>query len=149
MNMIINGVEFEIGPYANLQEANLRGANLREADLRGAQFNYLTVGIHEAPQGELVGYKKVAGCLVLLRIPVDAERSCATTRKHRCEYAEVICIESPWGEAIAEVYNVDRGMWYTSGEAVVPDSWDSDRWNECSHGIHFFLTEEEARAWNG
>ena len=36
---------------------------------------------------------------------------------------------------------------YEVGEITHADSWDEDRWNECSHGIHFFLTQEEAEAW--
>lgn len=52
----------EIGERANLRGANLSGANLRGADLcwadlRGANLrdtktNYLTIGIHAAPEGE-------------------------------------------------------------------------------------------------
>jgi hypothetical protein len=105
------------------------------------------MGVQEAPQGELLAYKEVAGHIILLRIPREAARSCATTRKHRAEYAEVICIEDLDGKAVEEVRNEYRGLTYRVGELVFPDSWDEDRWNECSHGIHFFLTEEEARAW--
>lgn len=36
---------------------------------------------------------------------------------------------------------------YIVGKIVRPDKWDTDRWNECSHGIHFFITEEEAKAY--
>jgi len=28
------------------------------------------------------------------------------------------------------------------------DKWDDDRWNECSGGIHFFLTRAEAEAYS-
>ena len=33
---------------------------------------------------------------------------------------------------------------YEVGKEVVADSFDDDRWNECSHGIHFFITRNEA-----
>ena len=33
---------------------------------------------------------------------------------------------------------------YKVGEIVHSDSWDDNRWNECSHGIHFFITRDEA-----
>ena len=33
---------------------------------------------------------------------------------------------------------------YEVGKEVLPDSWDDNRWNECSHGIHFFITKQEA-----
>ena len=36
--MLINGVEYEIKPGANLREADLRGADLRWADLHGADL---------------------------------------------------------------------------------------------------------------
>jgi len=36
---------------------------------------------------------------------------------------------------------------YTVGEMVYPDSWDDNRWNECSHGIHFFINRQEAVGW--
>ena len=33
---------------------------------------------------------------------------------------------------------------YKVGEYVYPDSFDEYRWNECSHGIHFFMNKEDA-----
>ncbi len=132
---------------ADLRDADFRGANLKGSNLQGARISYLTAGVQEAPQGELLAYKEVAGHLVLLKIPKEAARSCATTRKYRAEYAEVICSEDRDGKAVEEVRNEGRNLTYRVGELVFPDSWDEDRWNECSHGIHFFLTEEEARAW--
>ena len=33
---------------------------------------------------------------------------------------------------------------YKVGAFVKPDSFDEDRWNECSHGIHFFINKQEA-----
>ena len=33
---------------------------------------------------------------------------------------------------------------YTVGEIVKADSWDENRWNECSHGIHFFIDRQRA-----
>ena len=32
---------------------------------------------------------------------------------------------------------------YVKGEMVYPDSFDEDRWNECSHGIHFFVNKQD------
>ena len=29
-------------------------------------------------------------------------------------------------------------------EIIKPDSWDNNRWDECSNGIHFFITRLEA-----
>lgn len=43
-----------------------------------------------------------------------------------------------------DLYLKDGGFTYRVGETVVPDSFDEDRWNECSNGIHFFITKQEA-----
>jgi hypothetical protein len=36
---------------------------------------------------------------------------------------------------------------YKTGCEVFPDSFDPDPRVECSHGIHFFITREEAEAY--
>lgn len=36
---------------------------------------------------------------------------------------------------------------YKVGEMVYPDSFDDNRFNECSHGIHFFIDRGEAERW--
>ena len=33
---------------------------------------------------------------------------------------------------------------YRVGEVVYPDSFDEDRWIECSRGIHFFVNKKDA-----
>lgn len=33
---------------------------------------------------------------------------------------------------------------YKVGQWVYPDEWDDNRFNECSHGIHFFISAQEA-----
>ena len=37
-----------------------------------------------------------------------------------------------------------RSVDYKVGEKVYPDSWNSNRFEECSHGIHFFISAQEA-----
>ena len=73
-------------------------------------------------------------------------RSSATTRKCRASKAKVIDITRIIdGEPIQQVVNMNYSPYitYTKGEEVLPDSWDDNRWNECSHGIHFFITKQE------
>lgn len=41
-------------------------------------------------------------------------------------------------------FNLGDKLVYRLGETVKPDSFDPNRFNECSHGIHFFMTEQEA-----
>ena len=127
---------------ANLGGANLGGANLRDADLRGAK-NVPPIAAAQTsitPEGELIGYKKLAGDVICkLRIPADAKRSNATGRKCRAECA--IILE---GEGASKY---DSKFVYKVGETVRPtEPFDDDRWNECAPGIHFYLTRIEAES---
>ena len=138
---------------ADLRDANLRGADLRGADLRGAKTNERTAMYHFAcpEEGAFVGFKKCRSyegedVIVKLEIPEDAKRSSATTRKCRCSKAKVVSII---GIKSGKNYEVafsrhDSRFLYRVGETVVPDSFDEDRWDECSNGIHFFITKQEA-----
>ena len=153
--------------YANLQNADLRDADFRDADLRnadlrnadmrtadmqhthqeGVRIDHLTVGLHPAPEGDLIGWLIAWGArkghMVKLRIPAEAKRSCATTRSHRCEYAEVLEIEGA-DEVITECCG--SLITYNQGKIVRCTDWDDDRWNELGNGIPFLLTSEEAKA---
>lgn len=40
--------------------------------------------------------------------------------------------------------NKDKDFIYRVGEIVRVNNFDEDRWNECSTGIHHFITREEA-----
>lgn len=145
---------------ADLREANLCGANLHGADLRKAALCganlYGTKNVPFIPMacpdfGSFVGWKKVrtesgAGIAKLL-IPEEARRSSATGRKCRAEYVDVIEIQTISGEPLqeaAEPWQVEPCIKYESGKRVYADAWDEDRWNECSHGIHFFINRQEA-----
>ena len=132
---------------AYLGDANLRGADLRGADLRGAYLGdakNLKLPPFQIPQeGELVVWKKLAGGkLCKLRIPPDAKRTASVIgRKCRAEFAEVIeGSGSSWR-------GLENDIEYAPGKTVRPDSYDDNPLVECSNGIHFFLTKEEAEAW--
>ena len=43
----------------------------------------------------------------------------------------------------------DNTFEYVVGKTVKPDSYDPSPLNECSHGIRFFITKDEAMRWNG
>ena len=134
---------------ANLREANLGGANLIGANLGGVIYDVTTAffALTCPEEGDFVAWKKVSGVIVKLRVPAEARRSSATTRKCRCEYAEVLALQNidgtPYEKDEVVNYNYSTTI-YKVGEIVRPDSWDEDRWNECSHGIHFFITRDEA-----
>ena len=126
---------------ANLQYANLRGANLQDA--KNAELTMAMVSI--CAEGDIIGWKKCKGdVIVKLLIPSDAKRSNATGRKCRAEFAKVLEI---FGDDVA-LSNYDGGKTiYKVGETVRPDKWDDNRWDECSNGIHFFITRAEAEAY--
>ena len=131
---------------ADLSGAYLRGADLRDADLRGAkEIPYLPLACPS--DGAFIGWKKVEGCLIQLLIPEDAKRCSATTQKCRCEFAKVLSIiRIENGEELQSIENTSYApsIVYKVGEIVKPDSFDEDRWNECSHGIHFFINKQDA-----
>ena len=107
--------------------------------------------------GSFIGWKKVFvdfdfknGYLVELEIPEDARRSSALGSKCRCDKAKVLdIIDIDTGEKVSEVVSVGYACKYTVGEMVYSDSFDENRWNECTHGIHFFMNDSEAFHYNG
>ena len=144
---------------ASLNGASLDGANLNGASLNGASLNgaslYRAKDIPYIPlscpsDGAFVGWKKVTNkyrYIVKLKIPEDAKRSSATTRKCRCDKAKVLdIINFDTKEHIEQVVNKAYGQetLYKVGEMVYPDKFDDDRWNECSNGIHFFIDKQDA-----
>ena len=134
---------------ANLYGADLRGADLYGANLRGARNFKLPIACPDT--GEFIGWKKANGYIVKLLIPEDAKRLSATGRKCRCNKAKVLEIQVLDGRQadISEVKSgYDPNFVYTAGKTVQVDNFDDDRWNECSTGIHFFITREEAVDYN-
>ena len=135
---------------ADLRYADLRYADLRYADLRNADISKDTkidfVPLACPSDGAFVGWKKVKGMLVKLLIPEDARRSSATTNKCRCDKAKVLAITDTDGNnPIDKITNYEyEPCDYIVGETVTPDSFDENRWEECSHGIHFFINKQEA-----
>lgn len=134
----------------DLRDADLGGANLRIVDLRGADlrgvknFNYPMVC---PKKGSFTGFKKANGYIVELLIPDDALRSSALTRKCRCSKAKVTSITKLDGsscDVTSIPSNWDGFFIYTIGQTVEVKNFDTDRWNECSTGIHFFITRPEA-----
>ena len=135
---------------ANLPEADLHGADLRWADLNGADLrgtkNIPYVPLACPSDGEFTGWKKVNNKLVKLLIPATARRSSATTNKCRCDMAIVLAVTSlDEKEMFDEVVNFSYAkLTYKVGEEVLPDSYDDNRWEECSNGIHFFINKQDA-----
>ena len=168
MNNEPGGKRFE-APYADLNGAYLSGAYLRGAylsgaDLSGAYLNYYTKIANDMltkyfpiacpEEGAFLGWKKansdyVADDFVIIKllIPEDAKRSSAFSRKCRASKAVVLDIQSLDGKATglkSAKSNYDPAFVYNLGDTVEIKDFDDDRKNECSRGIHFFITRQEA-----
>ena len=140
---------------ANLCDADLCDADLRNANLCGAKNTdktawdaYTAFYPLQCPEtGSFIGYKKAADKIVMLEICADAKRSSATSRKCRCSKAKVLSITNLDGSdsGLTEVRsNYSKEFVYCVGEIVEAPDFDENRWNECTAGIHFFITRGEA-----
>lgn len=152
---------------ANLRKADLSNGIFDKCDFTGADFHEATLtnarlgyakNIPEyvkdmtrvcPKEGSFIGWKWcMSNKIVKLEIPENAKRSNATSRKCRCSKAKVISIEDIYGKTLDDTMVVN-GIFgdkiiYKIGKMAYPDSFDENNWNECSHGIHFFMTREEA-----
>ena len=148
---------------ANLHGANLSDADLRYADLCGADLrdaNHVQLSIAKTSilpdEGDIIGWKKAwtdnemppTPVIVKLLIPADAQRSNATGRKCRASKARVLDLQDKQGNSLppdTTAYSGhDTDFTYKKGETVHVEDFDTNRWNECAPGIHFFITRIEA-----
>jgi hypothetical protein len=137
---------------AVLRSAVLSGAVLSGAVLKDVKDAALPMAqtsiVPEA--GAYIAFKKVhhkrGPAIAKLSIPEDARRSNASGRKCRAEFADVLSINLiDGGEALESAHSGhDHGFIYRVGERVTCHRWDENRWEECSGGIHHFITRIEA-----
>ena len=145
----------------NLSGANLRCADFSYADLSNSVFHNTLINQAyfitaknipplpmNLPSGEFIGWKAFPnGLIAKLKILKDSKRSQATTNKCRCDKALVLEFQNIDGSKSEFTeytnHNYTKCI-YKVGEVVYADSWDNNRWNECSHGIHFFMDRETA-----
>ena len=137
----------------NFTDANLTACNFHRARLSEAVFNRTHLRDTEyyfpvcPEKGSFIGWKKADRCIVELLIPEYALRSSATSRKCRCSEAKVLSITTLGGKKHNKPVHsdYDRYFIYQVGETIRPTTpFDKNRWKECSSGIHFYLTREEA-----
>lgn len=136
---ILGNVLFELSKENNTLKATLYGANHNEGTAFFAP---------QCPDGSFIGYKKVVdNKIVKLFIPEDAKRSSSTSLKCRCSKAFVLDIQELNGQS-ANIKSIssnhDHNFIYTVDEIVEVPNFDEDRWNECSSGIHFFISRDVA-----
>jgi hypothetical protein len=138
---------------ADLRGADLSGAILSGAELKNVKANENTVGFFPlCPDGEFIAWKKLAEQKIAkLKIPAHAKRSSATTLKCRSSEAFVLKIlkkeNDIWLDVQEGFSKHDNSFVYKVGGTVKVDDYDEDRWNECSRGIHFFISREMAEQY--
>lgn len=146
--------------YADLRSADLYGADLSRADLRSADLrgaNHVKLSIAKTSilpdEGDVIGWKKANAddgtpIIVKLLIPADAQRSNSTGRKCRASKAQVLDLQDKQGNSLppdsTAHSSYDPDFTYKKGETMHVEDFDTNRWNECAPGIHFFITRIEA-----
>lgn len=128
--------------------------------------NYIKCGDELMPpiacptEGGFIGWKQVYNVdadnfyqaifyIAKLYIPPDARRtSYFGGGKCRCDKALVLELQNADGtpadiKVAYSYYYLKNRTEYKPGEWVYADSYDPNRNNECTHGIHFFITREE------
>ena len=155
--------------YANLAGANLSSANLSRVDLTCVNLSYADLSYADLSGSDLTGSNLTGTILPAfqicpetgaftawkilqdrriaeLRIPADAKRTSSLVgRKCRAERVEVVGIIDPsTGQQVGTGSSRHDATPYVVGQTVTPDSYDDDIRVECTHGIHFFITRQEA-----
>lgn len=125
-----------------LIDANIN--NLRDSD-RTVHFRNF------CPQeGYFFGYKKCFDeRIVKLLIPKDAKRCSSTSNACRCDKARVVSITDFDGNGFytEAMSYVDQNFIYKLGEMVYADYYNENRWLDSSHGIHFWMSLDEAKGY--
>ncbi len=145
--------------HAWLLSANFEGAIINSGTSfcrayieKDKNISYPNLPIACPEEGSFIGFKvglnsiDLSAVLIKLEIMEDAKRSSGTRRKCRADKVKVLDIidintEKHETEAISIAR---RNFKYKVGEVIQIDDFDENRWKECSTGIHFFITKDEA-----
>jgi len=140
----------------NMCEADFTNADFTNCKLDNIKYDECTCGIALAcpEKGAFTAFKKAElyngeYCIVELQVPADALRSSATTRKCRVSKAKVVAVYTMNGKSVKQnAYSTHtRSFAYKLGKTVEVKNFDKNRWNECSTGIHCFITKREAEQY--
>jgi len=117
----------------------------------GIKENPLWQKVHMAcPEaGSFTTWKRCRnGMMVKLLVPGNARRSSVFNEKCQCDRALVLQI---FGENDAPAKTAasmrDPGFVYHVGETVSVSDFDTERFNECAPGIHFFIDRKSAEEY--
>ncbi len=163
---IFGNLLFEFEKEDNTVKDTVIEAVKSSADLSGAYLSgaYLSGAKTDDPekikkfywilpeQGSFEAWKKLAdGCIAKIFIPAKAKRTCnLKNRKCRAAYVKTLAIWDAEGKKINEGTNGthEKKIKYAVGKITKADKFDDSVFEDCSHGIHFFLTKQEAIDWN-
>ncbi len=135
--------------YANLRYANLRYANLSSADLNSADVLLLKHLYQIIPEeGSFIAWKKANGYVLKLEIHKSAKRTCnIKSRKCRSSKVRTLEIQNIDGtkSGITKcVGDYDGTTLYEVNRVTRSDKYDDNFFQDCTNGIHFFITRHEA-----
>ncbi len=133
---------------ANLRGANLQGANLQGANLQGANLGEKLPHFQICPQeGSFIAYKATCEAVLTLEIQADALRTSSLVgRKCRASAVKVLAASFETDDGMYHSKH-DRAFIYQIGEIASVGDFDADPRVECTTGIHFFMTKEEAQEY--
>jgi hypothetical protein len=141
---------------ANLSKANLTGANLSGANLSGANLTGAILPKYciVPEKGSFIAYKKVIDrknkrFIIEVEVPKTALRmNSLVGRKIRVSKVKVLkAFNTKCKTFINLGYGDSKQVKYIIGKVTKADSFDPDIRIECTHGIHVFLTKEEAEEY--
>ncbi len=136
---------------ADLSDADLSDADLSDADLSGAKIKKEEILKRSIiPQtGSFIAYKTLENKWVAkIEIPNKAKRVSPIVGR-KCRASRVRVLEITKGEESIKSCGGRRNSdcIYEVGKITKADSFDPNPFIECLHGIHFFVTKEEAQDW--
>lgn len=113
---------------------------------------------------------KITEYIAVLEIPEDAKRSSGGSDKCRADKVKVLRLEDMDGNEVKDIvgYSIiglesfvnSKNIYatvlpqhipmciYKAGEMIYADSFDENKFNTCSNGIHFFISKDRAREFN-
>ena len=139
--------------WADLSEANLSGADLSEANLSRADLSEANLSAEEKiRKGKIMKkkatvYKKCRNKIVELELQKGSIVFSINNNKCRTNRAKVISIDGESTKGITIASDHDPSFIYEVGKMVEIEDFDLMYNVECSTGIHFFWTKEEAKKY--
>ena len=146
---------------ANLSNANLSNTNLSNANLSNADLSYANLSNANLSNADLSDAEKIRKGVIIDK-PVRVFKKCAknnivelellkgsivfsiNNKKCRTNKAKVISINGNKNKGLKCSSVYDRNFIYEVGKTVEVKDFDLMYNVECSSGIHFFWTKEEA-----